>query len=225
MTFLEYFKDKVLQKEKNPELFLEKIKASYECFLASKIHWCYFDLETCNPNPRGDFRDGTIIEIGAISDDKTFSELCNPGHIINNSKIHGITTEDVKYKGSTKNIINKFFTWVKDLKENEEEVVILIAHNGANFDRKVLQRHIDKMELVFPKRVYLADSLHIVKTLLEIKKGGLEDAFRKVFGDDYVEKHRALDDSKDLKKLIDHLTEKYNKTLFDLFDNYLYKIA
>lgn len=224
MDFLTYFRDKVLSKEKNPKLFLEKIEACYNCSKASKIHWCYFDLETCNVNPKGDFRDGTIIEIGAIYDDKVFSKLCNPGHKINNTKIHGITDDDVKYKGLTKMVLKEFFSWIEDIRKDETEIVVLIAHNAANFDRKVLIRHIENMNLEKPKDVYIADSLYVIKSLLGIKKAGLEDGYKTAFGDDYVEKHRAYEDSKDLKRLIEYLRDKHNKTFLELFDNYLYKI-
>ena len=224
VEFLEYFMKCVLSKEKNPKLFLEKVKASYDCEKASKIHWCYFDLETCNVNQKGDIRDGTIIEIGAISCDKVFSKLCNPGHKINNTSIHGISNDDVKYMGTTKMVLKEFFTWIENLKDNEDEVVVLIAHNGANFDRKVLNRHISNMNLELPSGVYIADSLYIVKSLLDIKKGGLEIAYKKVFGDQYIEKHRAYEDSNDLKKLIQYLSEKHNRSLLDLLKNYIYTI-
>ena len=222
--FLEFFKNYCLSKEKNPELFLEKIKALYTCTMSPKVHWCFFDLETCHINPKGDIRDGTIIEIGAICDDKVFSKLCNPGHRINNTSIHGISDDDVKYKGMTKLVLKEFFEWLQSFRKDEQEVVVLVAHNGATFDRKVLLRHITNMNLEKPKGVYIADSLYVVKSLLEIKKGGLEVAYRKVFGDEYIEKHRAYEDSNDLKRLMEYISEKHSKTYLELFKHYLYNI-
>lgn len=224
MTFLEYFKNKILSREKNPKLFLEKIEACYDCSRASKIHWCFFDLETCNENPKGDFRDGTVIEIGAISGDKVFSKLCNPGHKITNTRVHGISDDDVKYKGTTKLVLKEFFSWLQEFRKDDTEIVVLIAHNGANFDKKVLSRHIMNMNLEKPEGVYIADSLYVIKSLLAIKKAGLEDAYKTVFGDEYIEKHRAYEDSKDLKRLVEYLSDKHNKSFLELFDNYLYKI-
>ena len=203
---------------------IDKATNIFESKAQSSWALCFFDLETCHINPKGDIRDGTIIEIGAICDYKVFSKLCNPGHKINNTSIHGISNDDVKYMGTTKMVLKEFFTWIENLKDNEDEVVVLIAHNGANFDRKVLNRHISNMNLELPSGVYIADSLYIVKSLLDIKKGGLEIAYKKVFGDQYIEKHRAYEDSNDLKKLIQYLSEKHNRSLLDLFKNYIYTI-
>ena len=224
IRYLEFFKNKVLSKEKNPVLFEEKIQACYEISNSSNVIWGYFDLETCNINPKGDFRDGTIIEIGSICDGETFSELCNPGFPINNSDIHGITTEDVKFKDITKIVLKKYFEWLEGLKKSPDDLIVLIAHNGANFDRKVLLNHIRVMKLQKPNGVYIADSLYAIKGALGLKKGGLEHAYQHLFGEEYIEKHRALEDTKDLKSIIDNIIEKQNKTEFDFFENYLYKL-
>lgn len=224
LDYLTYFKEYTLSKEKNPDLCDEKVKAAYLCTRAKNIIWACFDLETSNMDVNDpNIRNGTIIEVGAVSGEHEFSRLCNPGHPITNSHIHNIKDSDVQNENSTHTVLLDFFAWVQSLKTDPSDIVVLIAHNGANFDKKVLVKHINKYSINENlEGIIIADSLYPIKSSLESKQAKLEVVYKELFGNDYVEKHRALDDSKDLKRILEHLCVTKKTNLFDMLKYYLY---
>lgn len=221
---LTFFKNYVLAKEKNPDLYLEKVMASYLCHKSENVIWVYFDLETANEDPLDpNIRNGSIIEIGAISGEHEFSELCNPGHAITNSHIHNIKDSDVADKNGTQNVLCQFLDWVQRLKQSPNDIVVLIAHNAANFDKKVLVNHIQKYDIQKDlDGIVVADSLYPIKSMTTSKQAKLETVYKELFNNDYVEKHRALDDSKDLKRIMEHLSIVHEKTLLEILNPYMY---
>ena len=222
--FLTFFKEHVLSKEKNQALYIEKVKAAFMCSRAPNIIWTYFDLETSNSESTDvNIRNGTIIEIGAVHGEKVFSQLCNPGHSITNSHIHNIKDTDVSDKNSTEKVLGDFLAWSQSLKESDDDIVVLIAHNAANFDKKVLVNHIRKYKIVKDlDGIVIADSLYPIKGLVESKQAKLEIVYKELFTQEYIEKHRALDDSKDLMRIIEHLSSVKKKSLFEMLSNYMY---
>lgn len=204
MDYLEYFKEYTLRKEKDPKAFEEKVKAGFVCE-SKNVRLIYVDLETSSPCERS-YPIATmdsIIEIGAVSEQGTFSKLCNPGHPIFTTAVNGITDNDVKDAPHTRDVLNEFLQWAQP---GEYDVSLLIAHNAANFDLKVLRSHIAQY---FPgmkcDNMYVADSLHPLKKRSNAQSGKLEEIYRHVFEQDYVEKHRAMEDANDLKRITEHI--------------------
>lgn len=224
MDYLEYFKDYTLSKEKNPGLYDEKVQAAYTCSSSPNVIWAYFDLETSNKDENDpNIRNGTIIEVGAVSGSNEFSKLCNPGHPITNSHIHHITDADVQDKNSTRTVLEEFFEWVQSLRGTPESVVVLIAHNAANFDKKVLMNHIRNYGIQQNlEGIIIADSLYPIKGMVASKQAKLEIVYKELFNQDYIEKHRALDDSKDLQRILEHLCSVKKTNLFEMLKYYLY---
>ena len=205
MDYLEYFKEYTLRKEKDPKGFEEKVKAGYVCE-TKNIRLIYFDLETSSPIERN-YPIATvdsIIEIGAVSEEGSFSKLCNPNHPIFTTAVNGITDDDVKDAQHTRNVLKNFLEWAQP--GEGYDVSLLIAHNAAQFDLKVLRSHIAQY---FPgmkcDNIYVADSLHPLRKNSDASSAKLEEIYRHVFEQDYVEKHRALEDANDLKRITEHV--------------------
>lgn len=219
--FIQYF----LKKEKNPELFIEKYKA---CKVvndnASKIKFVYFDLETCHETSQSlkDLKTSTIIEIGALySNELKFSTLCNPGFHITNSQIHGITSDMVKNEVSTFTALKMFIEWLQLF---NYDTIVLVAHNGSGFDKQVLKFNVEKFNLTFPQNVVLSDSKYPLIKHLGLKQHSLQFIYRTVFNKDYVEKHRAIEDAKDLQKICNKVMFDKKLTELQFFDSYYYLI-
>jgi DNA polymerase III epsilon subunit-like protein len=209
MDYLEYFKEYTLRKEKDPKAFEEKVYAGYTCE-SKNVRLIYFDLETSSPCERNYpiASVDSIIEIGAVSEQGTFSKLCNPGHPIFTTAVNGITDDDVKGAPHTRTVLKAFFEWAQP---GEYDATLLIAHNAASFDLKVLRSHIARY---FPDmkcdNMYVADSLHPLRKQSDASSAKLEEIYRHVFEQDYVEKHRALEDAKDLKRITEHVCKEKN---------------
>lgn len=228
------FLSHLLNQHNNKQLVHEKFDSIYkinQCLYNNgNLIWVYFDLETANDaktltsNFQKDIKKGTIIEIGAVCGQNEFQELCNPGHAIDNSQIHGITDNAVLNARCTKDVLYSFFQWCQNLKTSKNDIVILIGHNAANFDRVVINNHIQNfcMEKNMYDNILIADSLYVVKKE-KLENGKLETIYKKLFGDEYVEKHRALDDTKDLERIIEYLMVKNNTVKLSAFNNYIYQ--
>ena len=235
MESLDYYKSFVnylLENEKNPDLQINKFNAVYKIQEALKnhknIHWVYFDIETTNDINDHNIRNGKIIEIGAFYDDtNSFSQLCNPGISITNSHIHGITDSMVLNECTTENALYNFFVYLNSLKKSPEDIIVLIGHNSANFDKKVIENHLIKYKFnsEICENILIADTLHALKKHVKIKEGNLEAMYKYLFNEAYIEKHRALDDSKDLKKIVDKVIDDNNLFLFNFLYKYIYKIT
>lgn len=236
MELLQYYKDFVdylLKNEKNPELQKNKFNAVYKIQEGMKnnknIIWVYFDIETTsNDTNDHNIRNGKIIEIGAFyNENNTFSELCNPSISITNSHIHGITDSMVTDKCTTENTLYNFFVYLNSLKKSHEDIIILIGHNAANFDKKVIENHLKqyKFNNEICENIFIADTLYALKKYVKIKEGNLQAIYKHFFDQSYIEKHRALDDSQDLKKVVDKVIEDNNICLFDFLYKYIYKIS
>ena len=229
MDYLEYFKEYTLKKEKDPLSFEEKVRASFECE-TKNLRLIFFDLETSPPYDRS-FPDpsvDSIIEIGATmcagDTPNSFNQICNPGHPVFSTSVNGITTSDVENKKTTLDALKDFFEWAAPT--NENDVCLLVAHNAAIFDLKVLRAHIMKY---FPDlkcdNMYVADSMYPLKKYSGAQNGKLEDIYRHVFKDvcgDYVEKHRAYDDAVDLARVVEHITEQRDVSIPSFLSGYIY---
>jgi len=227
MDQLQFFKQHTLGLQSNPDFYEEKVNAAFLYYHATRIQTIFFDLETSpacetpHPNANSD----SIIEIGAIScGDRQYTALCNPGHPIHTTFVNGITDQHVAEKPETHDVVKDFMMWVEP-DPTLHDVTVLIAHNAANFDLKVLRSHILKYNLTVNSNIIVADSLYIAQKLSGAPSGKLEVIYKHLFpNEEYTEKHRALDDSCDLEKIMNHLASSQNKSVTDMLTNYMYPL-
>lgn len=224
MNYLQYFKEYTLRKEKDPNGFEEKVRAGFVCE-TKNVRIIFFDLESSGPQERN-YPIATmdsIIEIGAVCEHSSFSKLCNPGHPIFTTAINGITDEDVKDMPRTRNVLKEFFEWAQP--GEGYDVSLLIAHNAAQFDLKVLRSHIVRY---FPDmngdNIYVADSLHPLKKLSGASSGKLEEIYRHIFEQDYIEKHRAMEDANDLKRITEHTCKENDISCEHMMSTHVYPL-
>lgn len=77
----------------------------------------------------------------------------------------------------------------------------LVAHNGAYFDDKILLRY---MGFDFCDKVRFADSMRVFSAVVPIKSKKLQDFHSALFGNDYVQTHRAEGDVLMIDRIINH---------------------
>ena len=126
----------------------------------------FFDLETTGLLKHN----GRIIEIacckmvyepnGKFYSSGTFEEFVNPEIPIppESTKIHGITDDRIKDKQKIGTMLQKFVKYCpKDS--------VLIAHNGDNFDKIVLEREFERADMKMPEYRF-ADTHKMARTIL-----------------------------------------------------------
>lgn len=160
----------------------------------------YFDLETTGTFYEKD----RIVEIAAYDPERecSFQRLVNPGVIIPEDviRIHGITNEMVKDQPLF-GVIGKEFV---DFCSGE---VMLVAHNGEQFDLRFLNAEFKRYNLSFPKGWSLVDSLKWArKYRRDLPKHTLQ-YLREIFGVQKNNAHRALDDSMTLHRIFSLMTD------------------
>lgn len=197
-------------------------------YKSSQIAYVYFDLETSPLYPTQKITDSSIIEIGALCRHNLyeFEMLCNPGHKICNSNIHHISNEMVFDKISTQCCVTRFIGWLDSLVN--DGLIVLIAHNGSGFDKHVLGNHLIKYNINCKNSICIADTRYILGNYYkELKSKSLESLYKHIFSETYIEKHRALDDVKDLQKLCEHTMLKNGINIEKFIEGnlYLLKIA
>jgi DNA polymerase-3 subunit epsilon len=160
----------------------------------------YFDLETT-----GTFCDSDrIVEIAAFDPERerSFQRLVHPGVLIPEEviRIHGITNEMVQNEPSFKTI-------GKDFIEFCSGDIMLVAHNGEQFDLRFLIAEFKRYKLAFPKGWALVDSLKWArKYRKDLPKHTLQ-YLREIFGIPKNNAHRALDDSIILHQVFTLMTD------------------
>ena len=150
-------------------------------------NYVVFDLETTGKNPE---KCG-IVEIAAIKivDGKKvdeFHSLINPGMPIEAAAhaVHNISDADVESSPSIAEIWPKFEKFIGN--------DLLIAHNGYEFDFKILDRIAKELKRPRPKNIRY-DSLILARNLFPSAQNsidGLVDRYKLDAG----KRHRALDD-------------------------------
>lgn len=198
------------------EIDLDKFRAGKLVALGN-FEFVYFDLETTQYIPGQAGRSEKIIEIGAVHRDQNFSTLVNPGIPIENTIIHKIDNIDVINAPNIVNALNAFISWLP-----QDKTVILIAHNGAAFDRKILQRDLVDFNIQVKTNILLADSLYPISKIVDAKDRKLQSLYQNLFGNEYIERHRAFEDSIDLRRICEWAEKISNKNLIDIFENYIY---
>lgn len=168
----------------------------------TSIPLIFFDLETTGLKVQED----RIVEIAAYNSttDQHFVCLINPGCPIPEgaSKINGITDEMVAKAPPFPVAAQGFVDFCVGN-------VILIAHNGDNFDLPFIKAEFKRHNLPMPEWTTL-DSLKVAR---EFRKGlssyKLQD-LRKIYGIQADNPHRALGDVRVLHQVFSHLTQGFS---------------
>lgn len=149
-----------------------------------------------NPNNTSAYDNARMIELGYIIYNtkgdiiKKYNNLINHNIKINNSFIHGITSDICSKKGLI--IDDVLDTFYQDLKECD----VLVCHN-VDFDKNILLNEIYRI-----KKMELYEHLNNKSTICTLKKTKelygkrtkLSDWYKKNFNDNTIQNHRALDD-------------------------------
>ena len=148
-----------------------------------------YDLETTGVN----IKNANIVEIAAKrlnvigNEVEEFHRLVKPpgGYIPQSvTKVHGISTEDVKDAPSIEIVLPEFCSFIQDR--------ILIGHNVAEYDNPILERDLqDYLKRNLTNPYY--DTLVTARKLLPRQRRGIE-ALAEKFGIQHSQLHRAMED-------------------------------
>ena len=136
--------------------------------MASNI--VYFDLETTGLNHPTQKGVG-IVSIGAILGNKKFHRFMFPRYPITPraTEIHGIVKDGDKLLlngspisnfSSAEDGIKAFFKFIR--KNSGDNDVILCAHNNFGYDKKVLENHLQELNIPMPS-ISFSDSMTLAK--------------------------------------------------------------
>ncbi len=148
-----------------------------------------YDLETTGVNTKI----ANIVEIAAKrlnvigNEIESFQRLVKPpgGYIPPAvTRVHGISTEDVKDEPSIEIVLPEFCSFIQDR--------ILIGHNVARYDNPILERDLQTyLKRNLPNPYY--DTLVTARKLLPRQRRGI-DALAEKFGIEHGRLHRAMED-------------------------------
>ena len=159
-----------------------------------------YDLETTGVNPKN----ANIVEIAAKRLNVIGNEVEQhyrlvkpPGGYIHPSvtRIHGISTEDVKDAPSIEMVLPEFCSFIQDR--------ILIGHNITQYDNPILERDLKEYlnrSLLNP----YYDTLVTARKLLPRQRRGIE-ALAEKFGIEHKKLHRAIEDVEVNRKIFKEL--------------------
>ena len=136
----------------------------------------YFDLETTGfPTTSEILQVAAITDESDANDDALFNQYIYPetNYIPHGAqKVHGISiVNDELHKNgerltdvaSATEGLNDFLEFLEDLRENDDEEIVLCAHNCRRFDSKTLSHNLGIRGLSLPANVKFSDSLSILK--------------------------------------------------------------
>ena len=132
---------------------------------------CYFDFETTGLNHPTQQGVG-IVSIGAIFGNKKFHRFMLPMYPITAkaSEIHGIVKDGdnlllngtpIDDVSSPKDGIRAFFRFIRKNSDGYSKV-ILCAHNCFGYDKKVLENHLQELDIDMPPLSF-SDSMTLAK--------------------------------------------------------------
>ncbi len=159
-----------------------------------------YDLETTGVNPKN----ANIVEIAAKrlnvigNEVQHYDKLVKPpgGYIPPAvTRIHGISTEDVKDAPSIEMVLPEFCSFIQDR--------ILIGHNITQYDNPILERDLKEYlnrSLLNP----YYDTLVTARKLLPRQRRGIE-ALAEKFGIEHKKLHRAMEDVEVNRKIFKEL--------------------
>lgn len=162
-----------------------------------------------------------IVEIGAVkfrlnqTEHIDFQTLVNPERPMPEEviKIHGITDQMVSKAPNIKTALNDFISFCGD--------AVMIAHN-ASFDISFIATESERSELNLPGNQIL-DTIEIFKKFFPGLKSYSLLALAHEFSLAKSQTHRALDDARLVRLLLEHASEKLSK--MDSMDQLLTTLA
>ena len=168
------------------------------------------DIETL-----GNKVDSTIFQISAIAFDintketiKTFNMLAD----ISKNKEMNVTGDTLKWwldtdrdllqrllsEGtlSSDDIVRSFYNWIVGLQNDFGEKCVYLWGNGILFDNKMIQYQLEKQDIKYPIFYRNDRDVRTILDLASMKLKKSEKEVRKMFEDDTLVKHDAIDDVK-----------------------------
>lgn len=188
---------------------------------SENLLFVFTDIETDS------FRADFILQIGAVTQDNLiFETYINPESplplsITNFLGLYfyrGELYKNGKKLASTnvKTALTRFMKWIRDL----NRPVMLVFHNGFNFDCSVLTRHLIDLEIPIPDNlVKMGDTLPFFRNTLKppmIENHKLS-TLASFYNINNIYQHDALADSQTLKQICEHYIENSGHTLSDIF--------
>lgn len=157
----------------------------------------YYDLETTGLKSDDD----RIIEIAAYdaARNESFCSFVNPERPVGEiaTKLCGITDEMVKDAPLFKEVAEKFTQFCSG-------DVVLIAHNGDNFDKHFLRAEYQRAKEILPNFAYIDTLKWARKYRPDLPKFSLQ-YLRELFQIPANNAHRALDDVMIMKQVFENL--------------------
>ena len=159
-----------------------------------------YDLETTSE----DTRRGQIIELGAIRLSATGNEIEARHQLVkpigtipkSSTRIHGIDNETVASKPDIKTVLPRFLDFIKDR--------ILVGHNIADFDNRVLERDLKPLNRGLSNPYY--DTFATARRLYPRETCSLEALANKL-NIRYDTMHRAIEDARVTHQVFEKLIE------------------
>ena len=176
----------------------QKLLSSFE--RPNLANMIVYDLETTSEDP---YR-GQIIELGAIRLSATGNEIEVRHQLIkpigtipkSSTRIHGIDNETVAGKPDIETVLPRFLDFIKDR--------ILVGHNIADFDNRVLERDLKPLNRGLSNPYY--DTFATAQRLYPRETCSLE-ALANKFNIRYDTVHRAVEDARVTHQVFEKLIE------------------
>jgi DNA polymerase III subunit epsilon len=160
----------------------------------------FFDLETTGLRPESD----RIIEIAAYDAmrEKSFQSFVNPQVSVSTEvlKFTNISQDDLDRAPVFSKIIDSFLEFC-------EGEVVLIAHNGKDFDVPFLMHEMKRCQKTMPQNWLFFDTLPWAREYRKDLPRHSLQYLRQIFQIPKNQAHRALDDSMTLYQVFSYLTD------------------
>jgi len=159
-------------------------------------------------------------------------------------KVHGITNEEIAAGPTFEQAWIRFVAWVVDVTNNatafaesdsddemslpmilEEPIVVMVAHNGFNFDFPLLLCELlrNSLSTTMFEQWYFVDTLHVFKDLNQYGCIKLQCLARDTMTDP-GHAHRALDDCIALREITNIFAQRIGASIHHLLSYYLVEL-
>ena len=172
-------------------------------FKRNSTYIVFYDLESTGLN----YFHENITEIGAVTqDNQTFQTFVNPLKPIPTkiTELTNITNEMVQYAPNPENAVRLFLEFIVSVSNGKQ--IVLIAHNGNNFDHLFLKRYFKQYNIEVPDIIYF-DTITLSKYIAPKRESHSLRNICKYYNITQENAHRADDDARCLKLVYDHMTQ------------------